>query len=145
MIPLLIELGLALAGGVAQKMAADEQTKRARMQHQQDVVRGIYDKRAARAGDSMYTQQALQGTRSMPKQQSANVGPMLAGVGQALLSHTEAPGADAVTKDVFSSAVPGGSWESPEVAGDRGGYDVLKQTEQGKRPWDDEPWGDGGF
>lgn len=133
MIPLLAQLGIALAAGVAQKVAADKKYKQDSEQHQQDIVTGIMDKRASRAGDAMYMQQALHGAKSAPKKPESPIGPLAANVGMALLNRAEMPGGD--TPPVFSERPDSSTATAVDAA-----FNVDKGSKgwAGGNQWDEE-------
>lgn len=125
MFPLLVQLGLALAGGIAQKVEGDNQHKKDLDKYGKDFVQGIMNKRASRAGDSMYMQDAIAHHAHMPEAPPSPFPGVVAGMGGALLGYNSgSSGADSATK-ALQSAVPGG-WTNPAVAGDRGGYTAAK-------------------
>jgi hypothetical protein len=89
--PLLAKLGLAL---LASKMQNDEAKKahaHAQQQQLDQTLMNIRAKRAARAGDSGYMHTALGGMEGMPKKPKGALGPMLVGMGGALLSQPSEP------------------------------------------------------
>ena len=90
-IPLLAQLGIALAAGIYQDQRDKAEHKKARGEHARKLQRSIMDRRAARAGDSGYMQQALGGMESAPKKPPSQLGNTLAGVGMALLNRQEQP------------------------------------------------------
>ena len=135
MIPLLAQLGIALAAGVAQKIAADKKHKQDSQQHTRDVIEGIYDKRASRAGDAMYMQQAIHGSKSAPKKpkDSEILGPLAANVGMALLNRSEVPGGD--MPPVFSERPDSSTATAVDTA-----FNVDKGSKgwAGGNQWDEE-------
>jgi len=90
-IPLLAQLGIALAAGIIQDQQGKHEHKKNSMEHRQKLIRDIHDRRAARAGDSGYTQMALGGMENAPKRPDSQMGNILGGVGMALLNRQEAP------------------------------------------------------
>lgn len=103
-IPLLATLAMSL---VSAKMQKDEERKaraHAREMNLSQTLADINARRAARAGDSGYMQQAVGGSVSQGPQRSS-VGPMLAGIGQAILSQDAEPTPTPSSNDkpIFSS------------------------------------------
>jgi hypothetical protein len=146
MIPLLVQLGLALAGGIAQKVASDKQHSKDVTKHKQQTVQDIMDKRASRAGDSMYMQQAIAAKQRTPEAPPNPMGGVVAGMGSALLGYNGGTG-DAAPS-VLEGMVGKGGWSNPAVQGDRGGYEAVKAAQPSAatgNPWDDDEWGDGGY
>jgi hypothetical protein len=129
MIPLLVQLGLALAGGIAQKVAADKQHEKDLRKHNANTVQDIMNKRASRAGDSMYMQQAISGAESRPEAPKSPLPGVVAGMGSALLGYNGGS----------ADAAAGGASERAAWTASHGGDSYRKD------PWDNDPWGDGGF
>jgi hypothetical protein len=135
MIPLLAQLGIALVGGIMQKKEQEAALANARHQHAGQIEMDIAAKRAARAGDSGYMQQALGGAAQMPKRPPSVFPGVVAGMGTALLGYNGGSGAAA-------EAVSGA---------DRAAYEAAKSGESlGGLPskyagldWDDteDKWG----
>lgn len=146
MIPLLVQLGLALAGGVIQKVASDKQHEKDLAKFNKDSVRDIMDKRAARAGDSMYMQSALARAEHRPEAPPSPMPGVVAGMGSALLGYNGGS-AGAAAGGALESALGPQGWSNPAVQGDRSGYEAAKGVADArpKNPWDDDPWGDGGY
>ena len=113
MIPLLAQLGIALVGGIMQKKEQEAALENARHQHAGQVEMDIAAKRASRAGDSGYMQQALGGAAQMPKRPPSVMPGVVAGMAGALLgynggSDSKTPGA---WKDSGTPWTGGGSVE----------------------------------
>lgn len=125
MIPLLVQLGLALAGGIAQKVASDKQHSKDVTKHNQQSVQDIMNKQASRAGDSMYMQQAIAAKEGTPEAPPNPMGGVLAGMGSALLGYNGGSSGDAAPS-VLESMVGKGGWSNPAVQGDRAGYEAAK-------------------
>lgn len=129
MIPLLAQLGLALAGGVIQKVAADKQHEKDLKKHNANTVQDIMNKRASRAGDSMYLQQAISANERRPEAPPSPMPGVVAGMGSALLGYNGGS----------AGAADGGDGERAAWIASHGGDSFQKD------PWDDDPWGDGGY
>ncbi len=127
MIPLLIQLGLALAGGIAQKVAADKQHEKDLGKFSRDSVRDIMDKRASRAGDSMYMQSALDRQEHRPEAPPSPFPGVVAGMGSALLGYNGGS-AGKVAGSALESAVGAGGWKNAAVSGDRSRYTAAKNS-----------------
>jgi hypothetical protein len=146
MIPLLVQLGIALAGGIAQKVAADKQHEKDRSKYNSDTIQDIMNKRAARAGDSMYMQGAISRGENAPKAPPSPWPGVVAGMGSALLGYNGGSAGEAAGSALESALGPQG-WSNPAVQGDRAGYDAAKggSDARPKNPWDHDEWGDGGY
>ena len=146
MIPLLVQLGIALAGGIAQKVAADKQHEKDLSKYNSDTIQDIMNKRASRAGDSMYMQQAIGRGQNTPEAPPSPMPGVVAGMGSALLGYNGGS-AGAAAGGALESALGAQGWSNPAVRGDRAGYDAAKGVADArpKNPWDDDEWGDGGY
>lgn len=113
MIPLLLQLGVALAGGIMQKKAQDAALANARHQHEGQIEMDIAAKRAARAGDSGYMQQALGGAAQMPKRPPSVFPGVVSGMAGALMGY----------KGNDDAAAASG------IGADRSGYEAVKSGE----------------
>lgn len=91
MLPMLAQLGIALAGAQLQNMQAQDEYKRAKQKHFSDIQTAIMNRRAQRAGDAGYMQAAIGAQADAPRRPKSNFGPMLAQVGSALLSQAPEP------------------------------------------------------
>lgn len=142
MFPLLVQLGMALAGGIAQKIEGDNQYEKDKSKHNTDFVQDIMNKRASRAGDSMYMQNALASRNSMPEAPPSPFPGVVAGMGGALLGYNgNSGGGVGGLGSALSSAVGPQGWRNPAVSGDRAGYDAAKSGEKWR--WDEDKYGDG--
>lgn len=146
MIPLLVQLGIALAGGIAQKVAADKQHEKDLSKHNANTIQDIMNKRAARAGDSMYMQQAISGAEHRPEAPPSPFPGVVAGMGSALLGYNGGS-AGAAAGGVAEKLLGPQGWGNPAVQGDRAGYEAAKGVADARprNPWDDDEWGDGGY
>ena len=127
MVPLLVQLGLALAGGVIQKVASDKQHEKDLAKFNRDGTRDILNKRAARAGDSMYMQDALARQEHRPEAPPSPFPGVVAGMGSALLGYNGGIGSDsepptraADSGTSLPSRYAGGDWD--DLKDKWGGY-----------------------
>lgn len=115
MIPLLAQLGIALVGGIMQKKEQEAALANARHQHAGQIEMDIAAKRASRAGDSGYMQQALGGAAQMPKRPPSVFPGVVTGMAGALLGYKEG------SKGAAAAADSG--------VADRAGYEAAKGGE----------------
>lgn len=91
MLPLVAQLGMAL---LSKKMQDDDADRAYRLNQEKQleaVKQGIADRRAARAGDAGYMQQAMAGMNGGPSRPDSGSRQMLAQLGAAILSHQDTP------------------------------------------------------
>lgn len=119
MIPLLAQLGLALLAGKMQKDKQHAELEHATNRHFDDVRASIDARRAARAGDSGYMQAAVGGMRGIPQAGPSAAGPILAGVGQALLNRQDEP--EVAHADFKEVPVAAKSWVGTDFDEDKYG------------------------
>lgn len=125
MIPLLAQLGITLAAGLLQKKAADDEHNRNKANHFAETRASIMDRRAARAGDSGYMQQAINAAKHQPEKPDSGVGNTLAGMGMALLNRQETPDAAPEFQSrggIEDSSVIKGGWSGGDVWQDEDRY-----------------------
>ena len=89
--PLLAQLGLALVSSKLQRDEAKSSHENAQRKHFASVLADIDAKRAARAGDSGYMQQAVGGMTNTPTAPRGAGRQTLANLGAALMSQRDAP------------------------------------------------------